>query len=257
MGKRVEYKTCPVPAMVDTTELVRTGISGWELLGLAAAFGNVDAGRDCIEPGAFAASLKERKLVVMHLNHTGDPCGKWVQLAEAEQGLLARGTIAKTTRGKDLRELVSTGITPALSIGYTVEKSYWGEREGKSCRILQVLDLMEISVVSAPMNAKATLGGATLPPQVIRDLLHVKGASAAVRAGRGTPMQVKNYLGAELRLLNRNGYLAAKEHEAKVARLVHLFGVEGAETAVDNDLPMTAIIAQEVLHLEWMLGRKP
>jgi hypothetical protein len=256
MNGKLEFKVSAQQVLMGHDVLFQTGVEGWEIAGVPAPFNNRDTGGDVICPGAFAATLRERKLVPMYLSHTSDPCGRWDILVEdADIGLLAKGTIAKTTRGRDLRELASTGITVAMSIGFVAEKSYYGDYHGQTARYLQVIDLREISIVQAGMNPKALIGAQSCPPQVLRDKLLCAKSEKRVLAGRATVEETKMYIDAQTRITNREGFLLSREHEAKVARLFsleELFGPEGARSKAD--WPEEVIDASAVLRVRWLLG---
>ncbi|QNE04460.1 HK97 family phage prohead protease [Croceicoccus marinus] len=64
---------------------------GGEIVGLAAAFGNVDHGGDIIIKGAFGASLAQHKAAgtspAMLLHHDMQrPIGRWTELTETDEG---------------------------------------------------------------------------------------------------------------------------------------------------------------------------
>lgn len=125
-----------------------------EIVGLAAAFGNVDSGGDRILPGAFEATLAEHRKAgtapAMLLHHDLQrPIGVWTELVETREGLLAKGRITLEAQdGREAYELARTGALSGLSIGYQVEQ----ERQWSAARDLLQLKLFEISLVAMPMN---------------------------------------------------------------------------------------------------------
>lgn len=161
----------------DLKELTAEG----EFEGYASTFGNVDQGRDVVEMGAFTKSLARRpaKKVKMLLYHdTRRPCGVWDSISEDSKGLKVKGRVLLSTRdGKDAYELMRAGALDAMSIGYrTLTDEY--DRTA-NVRRLKELDLFEVSIVTFPMNERATIGGVkqTLSPQQLREL------EAALRDG--------------------------------------------------------------------------
>lgn len=161
----------------DLKELTTEG----EFEGYASTFGNVDQGRDIVEMGAFTKSLSRRpaKKVKMLLYHdTRRPCGVWDSIVEDGKGLKVKGRVLLSTRdGKDAYELMRAGALDAMSIGYrTLTDEY--DRTA-NVRRLKELDLFEVSIVSFPMNERATIGAVkqTLSPQQLREL------EAALRDG--------------------------------------------------------------------------
>ncbi len=142
-----------------------------EFEGYGAVFGNVDQHGDRILPGAFAATLAERKAaggtVPMHVNH-GLPqlggqraVGVWTDLAEDARGLRAKGKISgmNTDAGRNLFERVKDGAFPGLSIGYRVAAggAIYGTKAGEPRRSLKAIHLGELSLVDTPSNGLALI----------------------------------------------------------------------------------------------------
>ncbi|OBX20293.1 hypothetical protein A9995_00745 [Erythrobacter sp. QSSC1-22B] len=132
---------------------------GGEIVGFAAAFGNLDHGGDIIEKGAFAETLAQHKAAgtapAMLLHHDmSRPIGRWTELSETEDGLLAKGKITRDcTDGAEAYALARDGALGGLSVGYGVKVA---GRRGDA-RLLQQLELHEASLVAVPMNAKARI----------------------------------------------------------------------------------------------------
>ena len=129
--------------------------------GYGSVFGNKDLGNDVIEAGAFAKSLKRRKPqnVKLLYQHKSDmPIGVFDEIKEDEHGLVVKGRLAlKTQAGAEAYELLKMGALDGLSIGFRVnpkEVSY--EKRGNK-RIIKEVDLMEVSLVTFPMNPQATV----------------------------------------------------------------------------------------------------
>ena len=126
--------------------------------GLGAVFGNVDLGFDRIEPGAFKQTLRKIKGgVPMLWQHQGDqPIGLWEMLKETLKGLLVEGDInLDVQQGREERSLTKQGAVKGLSIGY-IPKDFEFEDE---VRVLKRVDLMEVSLVTFPMNTLAHVTG--------------------------------------------------------------------------------------------------
>lgn len=130
-----------------------------EFTGYAAVFNNEDLGRDVIVPGAFASSLRRRpaaKVKMLRQHDPEEPIGVWLDLMEDQTGLRARGKlILDTAKGRETYALMRAGALDGLSIGYRVIKSRFDK--AKSIRYLEEIDLPEISVVTFPMNPRATV----------------------------------------------------------------------------------------------------
>lgn len=129
--------------------------------GYGSVFGNKDLGNDVIERGAFVKSLKRRKPqnVKLLYQHKSDmPIGVFDEIKEDEHGLVVKGRLAlKTQAGAEAYELLKMGALDGLSIGFRVnpkEVSY--DKRGNK-RIIKEVDLMEVSLVTFPMNPQATV----------------------------------------------------------------------------------------------------
>lgn len=127
----------------------RVKMTGFE--GYAAVFGEKDLGNDIIERGAFSKSILERGgRVPLFWNH--DPCytaGQIHLLIEDDYGLLVKGHL-------DLRLIDTPSPLTGLSIGYRTVNA----QELPGVRILNEIDLWEISLVRFPMGPKCRFGTA-------------------------------------------------------------------------------------------------
>ena len=129
--------------------------------GYGSVFGNKDLGNDVIERGAFLKSLKRRKPqnVKLLYQHKSDmPIGVFDEIREDDHGLVVKGRLAlKTQAGAEAYELLKMGALDGLSIGFRVnpkEVSY--DKRGNK-RIIKEVDLMEVSLVTFPLNPQATV----------------------------------------------------------------------------------------------------
>lgn len=148
-------------------------VTGMRFKGYGAVFGNMDAGGDVIQPGAFAAFLADAKngkqqwpaMLSQHgaMGLTAQdmtPVGIWHELAEDGKGLDAEGEFADTERGTELYKLAKMKPRPALnglSIGYIAKESTPRTKPDEPRRTLKRVDLIEISPVTFPMNRKARM----------------------------------------------------------------------------------------------------
>ncbi|MBS9719883.1 HK97 family phage prohead protease [Tianweitania sp. BSSL-BM11] len=121
--------------------------------GYASLFGAPDLGRDIVERGAFAKSLRARGAsgVRMLFQHDpAQPIGVWTELREDERGLFVRGRLqTEVARGREILALMKAGALDGLSIGFRAVKARKEAATGFR-RILEA-DLWEISVVTFPM----------------------------------------------------------------------------------------------------------
>lgn len=155
--------------------------------GYAAHFGNIDAGGDMIAPGAFSAwlgKLKNGELSrpVMYVEHDPRqlPVGTWLDFAEDGRGLLAKGKLADTTTGNDIYKLMKMVPHPALSglsIGYIVQESSNRVQPTDPRRTLKQLSVVEVSVVSRPMNDRARVTGVKTTARAVEAILRDAGLS--------------------------------------------------------------------------------
>ena len=146
------------------------------ITGYGSVFGNTDSYGDRIEPGAFMASLTKRKPKMLWQHNMDEPIGSWDEVSEDDKGLRMKGRIAvKTTRGRDAVELVKAGALDGLSIGFRVADY---EMDGNN-RVLKGIDLYEVSLVTMPGNALASItdirgmDDAPLVERAIRDALRL------------------------------------------------------------------------------------
>lgn len=144
-----EYKSFAIEEL-KTDEAART-VEGW-----ASTFGNVDAGKDVVMPGAFAKTIRGTKSLPMLWQHRTDQViGVWSEFEETDKGLRVKGRISETTLGNDAYTLARDGAVSKMSIGYATKRYEIDQTKG--VRKLVELDLYEVSLVTFPMNDKAQI----------------------------------------------------------------------------------------------------
>jgi HK97 family phage prohead protease len=134
---------------------IRDENDGMTISGYAAVFNSDSEPLPFIEriaPGAFQRSLKSRNEIKLLWNHdSGEPMaslrGGSLRLWEDDRGLAYEATLANTTRGRDVAELIRSKVIDAMSFGFNVIKDTWDERGN---RTLESVRIHEISVVSYP-----------------------------------------------------------------------------------------------------------
>ena len=142
------------------TELITTEDDG-TFEGYGSVFNNTDLGNDVIKDGAFTKTLRMKgakgvKLLYQH--KTDMPIGVFTEMKEDEYGLYVKGKLALGTQnGREAYELMKMGALDGLSIGFKVnpQEVSFDKRTGK--RIIKELELMEVSLVTFPMNPKAQI----------------------------------------------------------------------------------------------------
>ncbi len=213
MPDPIETKTLEVKFQSGKTGIVK---------GLAATFGGEpDAGGDVISPGAFTASLtrmRDRNVTLkMLFNHDRNkPIGKWSKITETAEGLAVEGKLTlDADAGADAYALMKDGVLDALSIGYAVTNSEPRQGGGRS---LTAIELVEISVVTFPMNERALVTDV----KGITDDPETKAQKAASEKGADMPLdKTASELDAELqKAMDRISDLEAKAANINAAPAV-------------------------------------
>ncbi len=124
--------------------------------GYGSVFNVKDFGNDIIVPGAFSETLTQQKaagrMPAMLWQHRQDePIGVYKSMEEDGVGLKVSGKLAlKTSRGAEAYELMKMGAITGMSIGYRSKEDSYDRQTG--IRTLKRLDLLELSLVTFPMN---------------------------------------------------------------------------------------------------------
>ena len=126
--------------------------------GYASLFNVRDGAGDSVAPGAFAASLRQRgpgqvRMLYQHFSHS--PIGVWEEIAADSIGLYVRGRLSSDVeQARDVRALLRDGALNGLSIGFRTVRA---KRGPGATRLLQEVELWEISVVTFPLLAGSTV----------------------------------------------------------------------------------------------------
>ena len=99
-----------------------------------------------------SSSRRSPKLLWQH--DIAEPLGRVMGLREDDRGLFGEFKISKTARGHDAYQLLKDGALDSMSIGYIPEDQEFADG---GIRQLKAVDLLEISVVSIPMNEEALI----------------------------------------------------------------------------------------------------
>jgi HK97 family phage prohead protease len=123
--------------------------------GYAALFGVTDQMHDVVRAGAFASSLARRSgplpMLVEHERRL--LAGYWLEVSEDARGLFVRGEVRADMPGAArARRMIIRGID-GLSIGFVPVTA---QRKGRG-RVLEEIDLLEVSIVTHPMQPLARL----------------------------------------------------------------------------------------------------
>ncbi len=130
--------------------------------GYGSIFGNEDQGNDIMQKGAFTKSLVNRpvsKVKMLYQHKTDEPIGVFTDMYEDSKGLFVKGQLAMgTQKGREAYELLKMGALDGMSIGFRADPEKQGYNENKrGVRTLKEVDLMEISLVTFPMNESALI----------------------------------------------------------------------------------------------------
>jgi HK97 family phage prohead protease len=135
--------------------------------GVASVFGEVDMLGDAVAPGAFRKSLAAhrragRQPLLLWMHDIGAPIGRWLSITETAEGLKVKGKLTlATAKGREAYELLKERALDGLSIGFRTLQS----ARTKTGRMLQEVDLAEISLVALPALASARVTSVKSPPR--------------------------------------------------------------------------------------------
>ena len=120
--------------------------------GYAAVFDRADRGGDVVRSGAFARAVAKGPGAVPLLwqHEAGRPIGRIDYLREDKRGLRVIGRLSGGAAGAEAAALLKEGAVSGLSFGYRVR-----EARGQEPRELIDLELVEVSLVTFPMQPKA------------------------------------------------------------------------------------------------------
>lgn len=123
------------------------------IAGYASVFDVPDHGRDVVRRGAFARAIQAAGGVPLLWQHDAKrPIGRIETLKEDSRGLRVIAKIADgSAAGAEAAALLKAGALNGLSFGYRVR----GHRDGAKHRELTDLDLLEVSLVTFPMQPLA------------------------------------------------------------------------------------------------------
>jgi HK97 family phage prohead protease len=159
-----------------------------EFSGIASVFGEVDLMGDMVAPGAFRGSLAEHKSrgrmpLLLWMHDISAPIGRWLDVRETAEGLAVKGRlILDTIRGREAYALLKERALDGLSIGFRTLKS----ARTKTGRILQEVQLEEISLVALPALASARVTSVKSQPrrETARPLEGTADVTRSSRPGR-------------------------------------------------------------------------
>lgn len=143
------YKASPVGELLDADQ--HAGI----IKGYGSYFGNKDSDSDVITKGAYSKTIKENgeRVKYLYQHDMMQPIGKMRELYEDDKGLVFVAEIAKTQLGKDVVELMKSGVITENSVGIMpIQKQNKGDY-----REITEVKLYEISAVTLAANDQAKI----------------------------------------------------------------------------------------------------
>jgi len=174
-------------------EEVATVADGVEIKGYASFFDAVDQGNDVVQRGAYGASLialraAGRSVKMLWQHDPAQPIGVWDEVREDARGLFVKGRILGSVQmGREAIALIEAGAIDGLSIGYRTVKA---AKNTKGQRLLQELELWEVSLVTFPMLPSARVGAKADDfiriGDVLREMAGVFDAASADIASRAS-----------------------------------------------------------------------
>ena len=143
------YKQSPMGELLDADE--KAGV----IKGYASVFDNIDSDNDIIRKGSYRKTISENGQRVKYLyQHDMDkPLGKMSMLEEDDKGLIFESKIAKTTLGKDVIELIKSGVITENSVGILPIQKEMVD----GVRNITEVKLYEISAVTLAANDQAVI----------------------------------------------------------------------------------------------------
>ena len=142
--------------------------------GYGSVFSIEDLGGDIVAPGAFIESLAAQKAAgrmpaMLWQHRQAEPIGIYTSMEEDSVGLKVAGKLAlKTARGAEAYELMKMGALSGMSIGYRSRDDSFDRVTG--VRTLKKLDLVELSLVTFPMNDASRVSSVKSEIETIENL---------------------------------------------------------------------------------------
>lgn len=172
----LEHKFCRLSEDLSVTD-------GAVIEGYASVFGKCDQGGDVVATGAYGASLDAlrkagRRVKMLWQHDPAEVIGVWDEIREDARGLYVKGRLLpEVARAREAAALIAAGAIDGLSIGYRTVRA---TKDDRGRRLLNEVELWEVSLVTFPMLPDARVGAKGEPPEValLRDM------AAALRDAR-------------------------------------------------------------------------
>ncbi|WP_120502485.1 HK97 family phage prohead protease [Roseovarius sp. EL26] len=173
----LERKFCQMEATLSVTD-------GMQVEGYASLFGDRDRGGDVVQPGAYAGSLARlsaegRQVKMLWQHDPAQPIGVWDEVREDAKGLYVKGRLLDSVeKAREAAALIAAKAIDGLSIGYRTVKAM---KNDKGARLLQELELWEVSLVTFPMLPSARVMAKGDDPQLEQALRELAAGFEAAR----------------------------------------------------------------------------
>jgi HK97 family phage prohead protease len=120
--------------------------------GYAAVFDRADRGGDVVRAGAFARAVKGGAggVPLLWQHDPARPIGRIEYLREDKRGLRVIARLGESRAGREAAAMLKDGAVRGLSFGYRVRAA-----SGEAPRQLTDVDLVEVSLVTLPMQPRA------------------------------------------------------------------------------------------------------
>jgi len=130
--------------------------------GYASVYNVIDAYRERVAPGAFAATLRKwqsrgRLPPALWQHRSGEPVGPFTLMREDEKGLYTEGRllVKDVQRAREAWALMKSKTVDGLSIGFNSVVEEWNSEE--KIMTLKEIDLWEVSIVTFPANSESLI----------------------------------------------------------------------------------------------------
>jgi len=193
---------------------VRADDNGTGIRGYAAVFDKMSVPlygfREKIAAGAFKYSLEHKKRILALWNHDsslpiGSTDGGQLKLSEDTRGLFFDLEPIDTTTGRDVKEMIRSGVVKGVSFGFVVKKDQWDQTDPRNVvRTLLDVDLIEISPTAFPAYPQ-TSAAVRSEEEVYRSFLAAQERSAGEdkqSEGQQEPLDVMQ---AEIEIMKMYG----------------------------------------------------
>lgn len=149
------------------------------ITGNAWPFGSADSVGDIITKGAFGTILPD--LPILYQHNPVDLVGTWTEASETADGLVVKGQLhLDQPRARSIRAMLKSGLLNGLSIGFRTKSS---RKQGRG-RIIDALDLAEISLVRDPSHPRARITSAKSMNMAVAIAEAINRATAAFTSTR-------------------------------------------------------------------------